>query len=133
MYGNTPQNHGQLSGTDRMAFTQHMSNQQAVGATFDCETAALLRAVMLPLFETSTSWAALIDRLSRRGYRLGFRQGRLCVLNTTDGARICGLRFLGLTLRDLVARLGRPFVVAHLGGDAAGDILRAPPDRAICH
>ena len=133
MYGNALQHNGRQFGSDQMAYTGKLPEAQPAMDRFDCETAVLMRAVMLPIFEQATSWSGLIDRLERKGYRLGFRQGRFCVLSTSDGVRICGLRFLGLSLRDLVERLGRPLVIAHTGNDAAGDILPAPPSPAIHH
>lgn len=102
-------------------------------ARFDCETAVLLRAVIRPIFEQSSSWSGLIDRLTAKGYCLVFRRGALCLTDISSGARICGLRFLGLSLRDLVGRMGRPFVVARPGGMADGDILRHPPSRLTLH
>jgi len=102
-------------------------------ARFDCETAVLLRAVIRPIFEQSSSWSGLIDRLTAKGYRLVFRGGTLCLTDSASGVRICGLRFLGLSLRDLVGRIGRPFVVVHPGGRADGDILRHPPTRLEMH
>ncbi|WP_170331645.1 hypothetical protein [Ruegeria arenilitoris] len=93
----------------------------------DCETAALLRATMRPLFATAPSWASLTDILKNKGYRLAFRQGRLCVIDRATDARICGLHFLGFEFRDLVRRLGRPIVVPR-GNSADGDILAKRPE-----
>lgn len=92
----------------------------------DCETAALLRAAIRPIFASAASWGSLTDILKDKGYRLAFRQGRLCITDRTSGARVCGLRFLGFEFRDLVSRLGRPIVVAR-GNGANGDILSARP------
>jgi hypothetical protein len=99
----------------------------------DCETAALLRSVLLPLFEQSRSWNGLIDRLHSKGYLMEFRNGLLCLTDQRDGNRICGLRFLGLDLGDLTARLGRPFVLARPGNMADGLVLRQAPARASLH
>lgn len=96
-------------------------------AGLDCETAALLRATIRPAFEQSASWTALMDTLGEKGYRLAFRDGRLCVVEGTTDTRICGLRFLGLTLRELVRKLGRPIVIARTAAD--GDLKRMPPAR----
>ena len=92
----------------------------------DCETAALMRAVIRPVFTSAASWAGLASSLHEKGYRLRFQNGRLCLLDKTSGSRVCGLRFLGLELKDLVGRLGRPVVVAR-GQDADGDLLDARP------
>ncbi len=92
----------------------------------DCETAALLRATILPVFSSAASWAGLTDILKDKGYRLVFRDGRMCITDHATGDRVCGLRFLGLELKDLVLRLGRPIVVAR-GQQADGDVLTARP------
>ncbi len=92
----------------------------------DCETAALLRAAMRPIFSGAASWSNLAEILKGKGYRLAFRSGRLCVTDRTTDARVCGLNFLGFEFRDLVRRLGRPIVVAR-GNNADGDILAERP------
>ncbi|NOD61928.1 MULTISPECIES: hypothetical protein [unclassified Ruegeria] len=92
----------------------------------DCETAALLRAAIRPIFVSAASWSNLADILKEKGYRLAFRQGRLCITDRTTDARVCGLRFLGLEFRELVSRLGRPIVVAR-GDGANGDVLAERP------
>ncbi|WP_037308145.1 hypothetical protein [Ruegeria halocynthiae] len=92
----------------------------------DCETAALLRAAIRPVFSSAASWGNLTDILKDKGYRLAFRQGRLCITDRTTGDRVCGLQFLGFELKDLVRRLGRPMVVAR-GSQADGDLLTVRP------
>ncbi len=92
----------------------------------DCESAALLRAAIRPLFSSAASWSSLADILKDKGYHLAFRQGRLCITDRKTGDRICGLRFLGFELRDLVRRMGRPIVIAR-GSDADGDIVSVRP------
>ena len=98
--------------------------------TVDSETAAQFRAFLRPLFGQSASWPALIDTLRAQGYGLAFRDGRLCLTEHLTGTRLCSLRFLGIRLSDLVARLGRPFVRALPGRQANGDLLRDPPGSA---
>lgn len=98
----------------------------------DSETAALFRASLQPLFSQSVSWPALMDRLRTKGYGLAFRDGRLFLTDHRTGARVCSLRFLGMTLVDLVARLGRPIVRALPGRKADGEFLRARPGGQ-CH
>lgn len=100
---------------------------------YDCETASLIRAILLPVFAGASSWSDLIDCLHDKGYRLVFRDGALCLIHLSRGYRVCGLRFLGLSLPDLVDRLGRPCVLAHPGQEADGDVLRHPPNRLTVH
>ena len=116
-------------GIDPALVRRHQSGE----AHMDCETAVLLRSVLLPVFARATSWPQLIDILTRKGYRLMFRQGVLCIINGTSGDRVCGLPFLGLQMPELVARFGRPCVVVRPGTVADGDLLRHPPARRTLH
>ncbi len=114
-----------------MGIQEHMKGTGPILARrasteLDCESAALLRAAIRPLFTGAASWASLADILGDKGYHLAFRQGRLCITDRTTGERVCGLRFLGFELADLVRRMGRPIVVAR-GSEADGDILMARP------
>ncbi len=95
----------------------------------DSETAALFRAVLRPLIVQAISWSNLLDTLGAKGYGLTFRDGRLFLTSQATGKRVCSLRFLGLPLVDLVARLGRPIVRALPGQRADGELLRTPPDK----
>lgn len=122
-FGNVQQSHG--TNDDK-----HMANGPA---KFDCETASLLRAILLPLFAGAESWTDLIDRLEAKGYHPMFRDGQLCLTQQSDGARICGLRFLGLEMRTLVQRFGRPCVLPFSASSADGEILRHPPERGTLH
>ncbi|WP_171122436.1 MULTISPECIES: hypothetical protein [unclassified Ruegeria] len=94
----------------------------------DCETAALLRATIRPIFDTAASWANLSDILRDKGYRLAFREGRMCITDRTTDERVCGIRFLGFEFKELVKRLGRPIVVARGNNSADGEILSERPD-----
>ncbi len=102
---------------------------RASSTELDCETAALLRAAIRPIFAKAASWGSLADRLREKGYRLAFLKGRLCITDRTTGQRICGIRFLGFELKELVNRLGRPIVVAR-GNQADGELLIARPASA---
>ncbi|MCG7519238.1 hypothetical protein [Ruegeria sp. Ofav3-42] len=97
-----------------------------ISTELDCESAALLRATILPIFASAANWAGLTDVLNDKGYGLVFRDGRMCITDNLTGDRVCGLRFLGLEFKELVRRLGRPIVVAR-GQQADGDILTARP------
>jgi len=92
----------------------------------DSESAALLRCWLQPLIARSSSWEALSAALARRGYALGFRDGRLCLTNRQDGTCICTMRFLGAGLTELVGRLGRPVVRPLPGRPAAGVLCPRP-------
>ncbi len=116
-----------------------MSIQENIGGTgpilarkastdLDCETAALLRAAIRPLFDSAASWGNLAEIMTQKGYRLAFRRGTLCVTDRATDERICGLRFLGFEFRELVRRMGRPIVVAR-GSEADGDVLAARPTQ----
>ncbi|MEX0307266.1 MAG: hypothetical protein AB3N12_07735 [Ruegeria sp.] len=102
---------------------------RSAATELDCESAALLRAAIRPVFTSAASWAGLADILRDKGYRLAFRKGRLCITDRTTDERVCGLRFLGFELADLVRRFGRPIVVAR-GSEADGDFLTARPTSA---
>ncbi|MGR3805019.1 hypothetical protein [Marinibacterium profundimaris] len=76
----------------------------------DCETSMLMRSWIGPVVEQASGWPALIEALSRRGYSLAFRDGRLWLTEAGSGTDICTMRHLGASMRDLAARLGRPAV-----------------------
>ncbi len=92
----------------------------------DSESAALLRCWLQPLVARSASWEALTAALARRGYALAFRNGRLCLTLGPDGPCICSMRYLGASLRELSARLGRPAVRPLPGRPAAGVLCPRP-------
>lgn len=82
----------------------------------DSETAALLRGFLTPILEQARSWDELTTGLSRKGYGIAFRAGHLVLLRLDTGAAICTGRFLGVPLRALSDRLGRPCIKVHRGG-----------------
>ncbi|WP_299944392.1 hypothetical protein [uncultured Ruegeria sp.] len=117
-----------------MGIQEHMEGAGPIltrpaSTELDCESAALLRATIRPIFTSAVSWAGLADILKDKGYRLAFRQGSLCLTDRTTDQRICGLRFLGFDLSELVRRFGRPIVVAR-GSQADGDVLSTRPSSA---
>jgi len=77
------------------------------GNRLDCETAVLLRRVLSPIFDTATSWAQLRRALRSEGYDFVFDDGRLILVETLRGEKICSCRFLGYPLASLVARFGK--------------------------
>ena len=91
----------------------------------DCETAALFRSVLCPVFDAAASWGDLIHRLAGKGYGLAIRDGRLVLLDMSTGARVCTARYLGTNLRELSARLGRPVIQARRDAPASGDFQNA--------
>ncbi|MDP5216259.1 hypothetical protein Q5Y75_03435 [Ruegeria sp. 2205SS24-7] len=97
-------------------------------AVWDCETAILLRSILLPIFNRVSSWTALIDEMQARDYSLAFRGGTFSIIDDRNGQRLCGLRFLGLSMQELVARMGRPKVVVRSGRHANGELLRDPSE-----
>ncbi|TNF19238.1 MAG: hypothetical protein EP318_15915 [Rhodobacteraceae bacterium] len=94
-----------------------------VSNRLDCETGVLLRALLQPVFQQATSWANLRRRLSRKGFGLGFHQGRLVLTERDSGERICSCKFLGHPLGSLTCRLGRAKVLAARDGLGGGTLL----------
>lgn len=76
----------------------------------DSETRALLSGFLTPILETATSWKDLETRLMAKGFSIGFCTGRLVISNASTGEPLCTGQSLGVPLRDLSARLGRPVV-----------------------
>jgi len=77
------------------------------GNRLDCETAVLLRRVLGPIFEGATTWEMLRRDLRSEGYDFVFEEGRLVLIETLRGSKICSCRFLGYPLGSLVARFGK--------------------------
>lgn len=90
--------------------------------SLDCETAALMRTWLRPLVDQAAGWQAFLDALSMRGYSLMFRSGRLWLVEQATGRRLCTMRHLGASMRDLVSRLGRPAVRPMPGNPNLGEI-----------
>lgn len=102
--------------------TLHHSNLQpaqqvddTIPDGIDCETAALLRARLIPVFDSAQDWSGLMSALELKGFHLMFRNGRLALADQMSGAVICTSRFLGYSLPDLANRLGRPHIALTLG------------------
>lgn len=82
----------------------------------DSETRALLCGFLTPILETAKSWDELESRLADKGFLIGFCAGRLVISNTSTGEPLCTGQSLGVPLRDLSARLGRPLVMVDKDG-----------------
>ncbi|MGX9356283.1 hypothetical protein ACS3SW_14305 [Roseobacteraceae bacterium S113] len=80
---------------------------QRKGNRLDCETGALLRQVIAPLFAEADTWHGLRKDLTARGFDLRFEDGRLILIETVRGTKICSCRFLGHPLASLAQRLGK--------------------------
>ncbi|WP_425100812.1 hypothetical protein [Tropicibacter sp. S64] len=83
----------------------------------DCETLFLLRGFLTPIFEAAESWSSLTTALATKGYGLAFREGHLVILDEA-GRGLCTGSALGVPLRSLAKRMGRPCVRASLDGHA---------------
>ncbi|GAA6200585.1 hypothetical protein [Aquicoccus sp. SU-CL01552] len=100
----------------------HVEMRDLDSPPIDSETAALLRCWLQPLIARATSWEGLNHALARHGHALAFRGGRLCLIAGPEGTCICSMRFLGVGLKDLVARLGRPAVRPLPGHSGEGEL-----------
>lgn len=89
----------------------------------DVETAAMLRAWLLPDITTASDWADLSERLAGKGFHVGFVEGKLCLIARSSGVVICTFRFLGHGFAELRARLGRPHVLVRDGRRALGMVM----------
>ncbi|MGV6847004.1 MAG: hypothetical protein ACWA5A_01365 [Marinibacterium sp.] len=88
----------------------------------DCETAALMRGWLSPLIEQAANWPGFLDALKLRGYGLAFRSGRLWLVHRDTSRRVCTMRHLGASMRDLAVRFGRPAVRPIPGNPSWGEI-----------
>lgn len=94
-------------------------------APLDSETAALLRAFLVPILEGSSSWGEMRSALLKKGYDVKFRMGRFVLVSIASGEAVCTGKALGVPLRALSSRLGRPMVKAHPDG-RTGELLDKP-------
>lgn len=74
----------------------------------DSETAAMLRIVLRPIIDDATDWPSLSGGLDRKGYHLGFRDGRMLIVDDYSGEAISTGDAIGVPLRALAQRIGRP-------------------------
>jgi len=87
----------------------------------DCETGIFLRSLVLPAFEKAETWRDLVAALDSIGFGLAIQKGRLTLTDCHSGEQICTGRYLGMPLKDLVKRFGKP-VVKSLG-EGNGDFI----------
>ncbi|MDJ0821136.1 MAG: hypothetical protein QNJ09_04890 [Paracoccaceae bacterium] len=76
----------------------------------------MFRSFLTPILETVQSWQELKSRLSHKGYGIAFREGHLVILKAETGEALCTGRAMGVPLKELSHRLGRPCVKAHTNG-----------------
>ena len=81
----------------------------------DSETLSLLRSFLRPILETGQSWSEIATALTAKDYRLSFRSGHLVILNAA-GEALCTGADLGVPLRSISARIGRPAIRAGQDG-----------------
>ena len=93
-----------------------ISRRPGLPRPLDSEALSLLRLFLTPIFERASGWQGLSEQLSRKGFRLAFRQGQMVILNDA-GEGLCTGSDLGVPLAKLAARMGRPCVRAHRTGD----------------
>jgi len=98
----------------------HSQQTDALPAPIDSESLSLLRGFLTPIFETATDWRALTQTLEQKGYGLALRHGRMVVIDRETGNAVCTGNSLGVPLRSLAIRIGRPLVtIAPCGTTAA--------------
>lgn len=97
------------------------AEDRALPVSPDSETLALLRGFLRPILEDATSWQDLRARLANKGYRVAFRSGHLALVNAESDKAICTGSMLGVPLRDIAQRIGRPAIKAHADG-MSGDL-----------
>lgn len=95
---------------------QGLALASALPGPLDSETLALLRGFLSPILETAPSWDALQTRLMEKGYGIAFCEGHLVIANAETGKPICTGRSLGVPLKQISERIGRPCVRAHSDG-----------------
>ena len=76
----------------------------------DFETGIFLRSLVLPAFEKAETWRDLVAALDSVGFGLTIQKGRLTLTDCHSGEQICTGRYLGMALKDLVKRFGKPIV-----------------------
>jgi hypothetical protein len=81
-------------------------------SALDCESAASLACHLAGSFTRAKSWAELLAALTKRGFGLQFEDTRLVLVNDNTGVSLCTCASLGHSFATLMARLGKPSVMA---------------------
>ncbi|SFD71477.1 hypothetical protein [Roseivivax sediminis] len=92
---------------------------QTLPAKLDSETRVQLVRFLRPLLDSAADWPGLVRSLAARGYGLGFRDGRLIVVDKMTGQALCTGRDIDRPLAALARRLGRPRLRATADGHSA--------------
>lgn len=101
---------------DRPMPTRWSEGSRRDGETIlDIETAVTLNCVVGRIFDTAASWSELLKDLGRTGFVLQFDGPRLVLVNEHTGQGLCTCAALGHSFRTLLARLGKPSVLADSG------------------
>ena len=115
----------------------HARRQGGLPAPLDSETLALLRGFLAPILRDSATWEEIGRRLAAKGHGLAFREGHLVIVDE-GGEGVCTGAALGVPLRSIAGRIGRPCIRAsadghfgELGGEpgAARQTGTKPPAR----
>ncbi|MBU2963751.1 hypothetical protein KO516_23565 [Citreicella sp. C3M06] len=85
----------------------------------DTETATMLRIVLRPLLDTARDWQSLSAALALKGYELHFRDGRMLFVESYTGEAISTGAAIGVPLKTLSDRLGRPSLTMSADGRSA--------------
>ncbi|SLN22663.1 hypothetical protein ROJ8625_00886 [Roseivivax jejudonensis] len=96
-----------------------MTDDTTLPGKLDSETRCQLRRFLRPLLDAAPDWPGLARTLAARGYTLGFRDGRLLVIDAMSGRPICTGSDLDRPLAALARRLGRPRLRATADGHSA--------------
>lgn len=81
----------------------------------DSETAITLACHLSQVFSAARDWYALACGLAERGFCLRFEGARLVLVSDFTGQSLCTCGSLGHSFASLLARLGKPAVLAETG------------------
>ena len=81
----------------------------------DSETAITLACHLSLVFTTARDWYGLAMGLAERGFGLKFEGARLVLTSEATGQSLCTCGSLGHSFASLLARLGKPVVLAETG------------------